>query len=159
MMSRLNHKSGSQGFTLIELMITVAVVAILVAIAVPAYKDYTTRAKIGECINAAAVAKVGVSEYRQTLGAWPPNLTEAGLNVALGISQYCTALNNYDAGSGRFAIDVNEATIDPLLVVDSIAPFMTPTVRTDSRIIDWRCSRGTTSTNSLKYLPSTCRGT
>lgn len=158
-MSRLNHKARSKGFTIIELMITVAIIAILLTLAVPAYKDYTIRAKIGECINAAAITKVGISEYKQTLGAYPPSFTEAGLNVAPGMSQYCTSLNNYEPGTGRFAIDVNEAAIDHLLVVDSIAPFMIPTIVENSRIIDWSCTRGTTSIDSLKYLPATCRGT
>ncbi len=60
-----------QGFTLIELMIVIAIVAILVALAVPAYQDYTIRAKVGECINAAAVPKLQISEYFETVGVFP----------------------------------------------------------------------------------------
>ena len=62
--------AGSKGFTLIEIMIAIAIVAILVAMAVPAYHDYTIRSKITECINSAAVPKVTFSEYKQTLGAY-----------------------------------------------------------------------------------------
>ena len=146
------HRSN-RGFTLIELMITIAVVAILVSLAVPAYKDYTIRAKITECINGAAVGKVGISEYRQTLGDWPPTLEEAGLEVA-GASRFCTALNNYQPSSGAFTIDVNEATVEPGL--GTIAPVMTPSEEA-TYVINWNCSRGTTSLADLKYLPSTCR--
>ena len=156
-MNQFIKGARSKGFTLIELMITIAIVAILVAMAVPAYKDFTIRAKIGECINGAAVAKVGISEYRQTLGAWPPSMEEAGLEVA-GISHYCTALNNYQATTGEFTIDINEALIDPILVVDSVSPLMIPTP-TPSNMIDWRCAKGTTPASHVKFLPATCRGT
>ena len=92
-MSGFKNTKSSRGFTLIELMITIAILAILVALAVPAYSDYSIRAKVAECINGAAVAKVGISEYRQSLGPWPPSLEAAGLNTA-GISHFCTSLVN-----------------------------------------------------------------
>lgn len=152
-----SKKAKLHGFTLIELMIAIAIVAILVAMAVPAYRDYTIRAKIGECVNGAAVAKVSISEYRQSLGAWPPSLVEAGLSNS-GTSSYCTALSNYQPSTGAFTIDVNEAAVDGILAIDSIAPALTPSP-TSSSIINWRCSRGSTQANYLKYLPSTCRGT
>lgn len=154
-MQRLMQHGSIRGFTLIELMITIAVVAILVAIAVPAYKDYTIRAKFAECINNAAVPKVSISEYRQTLGAWPPSLTQAGLTNA-GISQYCSGLINYQATTGAFTIDANEAAIDPSL--DPLEPTMTPT-DTPSGMTNWTCSRGSTAEKDVKYLPATCRGT
>ena len=77
-------------------MITIAILALLVALAIPAYSDYSIRAKVAECINGAAVAKVAISEYRQSMGPWPPSLDGAGLNVA-GISQYCTSITNYNS--------------------------------------------------------------
>ncbi len=86
--------------------------------------DYSIRAKVAECINGAVIGKVSISEYRKTLGAWPPNLEEAGLAIA-GISHYCTALNDYQSSSGAFTIDINEAVIDTGL--GAIAPVMTPT--------------------------------
>lgn len=154
-MKGFRDKKSQRGFTLIELMITVAVMAILVAMAIPAYSDYSIRAKVAECINGAAVAKVGISEYRQSLGPWPPSLTAAGLNVT-GISEYCAGLINYDQTLGAFTIDINEAAIDASLAADSLMPVLTPT-ETASAVIDWNCSRGTTGAASLKYLPSTCR--
>jgi type IV pilus assembly protein PilA len=136
-------------------MIVIAVVAILVALAVPAFKDYTIRSKVAECINGAAVAKLAISEYRQSFGAWPPTFADAGLSTA-GISHYCTGLTNYVPATGAFTIDVDEAAIDAALTVDSIHPVMTPNERT-SGFIDWNCSSGTMAASDLKYVPSTCR--
>lgn len=155
-MNRFKSNRSVRGFTLIELMITIAVIAILVALAVPAYSDYSIRAKVAECINGAAVAKVGISEYRQSLGPWPPSLVSAGLNVS-GISHYCTSITNYQPLYGSFTIDVNEAAINPSLAADALMPVLTPT-ETASSIINWKCSKGTTSASDLKYLPATCRG-
>jgi type IV pilus assembly protein PilA len=155
MNSSYKCQTGSKGFTLIELMIAIAIVAILVAMAVPAYMNYTIRAKISECVNGAAVAKVQISEYRQSLGAWPPSLEEAGLETG-DISHYCTGLNNYQSSTGAFTIDVNEGAIDPLLA--DITVVLKPFQIGSSGVINWNCSRGTTAAEDLKYLPSTCRG-
>ncbi len=154
-MNPLRQGSQSAGFTLIELMIVIAIVAILVAIAVPAYKNYSIRSKVVECINGAAVAKVQVSEYRQILGPWPPSIADAGL-VGAGISHYCNGFINYTPATGAFTIDVNETAVDPAL--GDLSPKMTPTVSV-SNIINWNCTRGTTPADNLKYLPATCRDT
>jgi prepilin-type N-terminal cleavage/methylation domain-containing protein len=72
-------KRVQQGFTLIELMIVIAIVAILVALAVPAYKDYTVRTKVAECINGAAVPKLAISEFYESMAAWPGTPTPPAL--------------------------------------------------------------------------------
>ena len=155
-MKNSNLHIGPRGFTLIELMITIAIVAILVAMAVPAYKDYSVRSKVAECINNATVPKVSISEYWQTLGAWPPNLEEAGI-VNSGISQYCDGYTSYNAASTSiFQIDVNEANV--ATPGGTIQPQMEG--RGNPRGgVDWYCSRGATAPADLKYLPSTCRST
>src|ERR1700757_428361 len=71
-------KKMQQGFTLIELMIVVAIIGILAAIAIPAYQDYTVRSKVTELINAAGVCKTSVAEYYQTKGGMPPDITTSG---------------------------------------------------------------------------------
>ncbi|MCH6548628.1 MAG: pilin, partial [Proteobacteria bacterium] len=74
-------KKVQQGFTLIELMIVVAIIGILAAIAIPAYQDYTVRAQVSEGLNLGGGAKTAVTEYFQDRGAWPVNNTEAGLDA------------------------------------------------------------------------------
>jgi prepilin-type N-terminal cleavage/methylation domain-containing protein len=146
------------GFTIIELMIILAILAILVALAVPAYKDYTIRSKISECINGAAVAKIQISEFRQTLGAWPGTIQDAGINHPSGESRYCTGFALYDGATGAFNIDINESEVDPV-VIGEIAPRLTPTPAALSGMINWTCSNGDTSAGNFKYLPAPCRNT
>ena len=145
----------SGGFTLIELMIVISIIAILVALAVPAYQEYSTRAKVTECMVGAAPAKLAVSEYMSTTGSWPPDMDTAALSSG-NVSKYCSGFDGYDQTVGSFQINVNEAAIYPTL--GQIQPQLTPTV-TSVTTIAWRCSRGATTALNLKYLPSTCRGT
>jgi len=148
-------KRVQSGFTLIELMIVIAIVAILVALAVPAYKDYTIRAKVTECINGAAVAKLQVSEYYETVGTWPPDATAAGTLAPAGESQFCDGFDFTD-GTSEFQVGTDEAAIDSG-ISGNIDPQMFGVGNAQGGV-DWFCQLGsaTTSSNS-KYLPSTCR--
>jgi len=67
-----------KGFTLIELMIVIAILGILMAIAIPAYQDYTIRAKVSECVNNLAPLKTGVSEYVLSNGTFPSAIASFG---------------------------------------------------------------------------------
>jgi type IV pilus assembly protein PilA len=79
-----------KGFTLIELMIVIAILGILIAIALPAYQDYSIRTKNSECLNVAAAAKLAVAEFRQSEGAYPGNAGNAGYTAQA--TKYCSAI-------------------------------------------------------------------
>ncbi len=84
-----------QGFTLIELMIVVAIIGILAAIAIPAYQDYTIRAQVSEGLSLAGGAKAAVSEYTMDVGRYPTTNLLAGLSAANTIrGKYVTQVNN-----------------------------------------------------------------
>jgi type IV pilus assembly protein PilA len=152
------RRNIQQGFTLIELMIVIAIVAILVALAVPAYQDYTIRAKVAECINAAAVPKLQISEYFETVGWFPADQNLAGIGgVGQGRSQFCDGYAAYTVANtvnASFQIDVMEANITTGL--GTLQPQMTGFNNVGGGV-DWQCTAGGTAAADLKYLPSTCR--
>ena len=141
-----------KGFTLIELMIVVAIIGILAAIAIPAYQDYTIRSKVTELINAAGVCKTSVAEYYQSLGAFPSSQTQAGCsNVGTANSAAPTV-----AAGGIISIDAS-GTLATQLGKGTGTFGYTPMVSsTGAPITAWICN--TAPTNILsKYLPATCR--
>jgi len=150
------HSRRSGGFTLIELMIVVSIVAVLVALAVPAYQEYNIRAKVAECMLMAAPAKLSVSEYRSTTGEWPPDSNAAAL-TSNGDSKFCNGFANYDPAVGSFQVNVDETAVYGA-TLGQVQPQLTPTHNSVMTIV-WRCSRGATVVGSVKHLPATCRGT
>jgi len=150
-----NMERLQRGFTLIELMIVIAIVSILVALAVPAYQDYTVRAKVSECMAASAVPKILISEYRQTNTTWPPSKEAAGFsNFSTNISEFCSIYAYYNT-HGDFYVRVDSAAVG-IPIAARVIPVLSPILR-DGGTIDWLCTRGFTSVDSMKYLPSACR--
>jgi type IV pilus assembly protein PilA len=154
-------KKVQQGFTLIELMIVVAIIGILAAIAIPAYQDYTIRSKVTELINSAGVCKTSVAEYYQSLGVMPLSATSAG----------CSNLGT--ANTDPPIVAGGEVTVKALAAgtlikqLGSGATFAYKASCSGAAcgggpITAWVCSSTATpiaaSTDILpKYLPATCR--
>jgi type IV pilus assembly protein PilA len=165
-------KTLQKGFTLIELMIVVAIIGILAAIAIPAYQDYTIRAQVSEGLTLASDVKAGVAEYLAQTGDWPANLAEAGLGSA-----------DLTDKSGRYvtSIDVVNGTIQIVYGKDANGKIATqqlaiqPLANPNGDVV-WRCGNadapadseaqppgavaasgtGTTSLSD-KHMPASCR--
>ncbi len=137
-----------QGFTLIELMIVVAIIGILAAIAIPAYQDYTIRAQVSEGLNLAGGAKAAVTEYYQDQGAFPADNAEAGIEVATNITgKYVTQLA---VAAGVITVTYgNDANTN--IAGDTLT--LTPLDNQGS--VSWTCANGAGLQN--KWLPAACR--
>ncbi|MCH8071458.1 MAG: pilin [Proteobacteria bacterium] len=138
-----------QGFTLIELMIVVAIIGILAAIAIPAYQDYTIRAQVSEGLNLTGACKAAVTEFYQDTGGFPTDNTEAGLANAADIEGKYTVSVTVQAGGLCVAEYGNEANSNIL----GAELTMTPADNVGS--ISWDCTGDTQLVN--KWLPAACR--
>ena len=147
-------KRIQQGFTLIELMIVVAIVGILAAIALPAYQDYIIRSKMSEGVAAAAACKTSISEYVATKNAWPKDADTAGCSSTA--TQYVAGLSV----TGNGVIDVTTQKTGSKLAgapkdcVLTLTP-VPDNAGTPTELLTWNGSHGNSC--DAKYVPSNFR--
>ena len=140
-------KKVQQGFTLIELMIVVAIIGILAAIALPAYQDYTIRSKVSEAMVMGSEAKTAVAETAASLGGLV-NVTAANTGFVSAPTTYVASIVIAD-GTGAITINTRAtgASVQPVLV-------LTPTQANPEDPLTWVC---TTTAGLPKHVPANCR--
>jgi type IV pilus assembly protein PilA len=136
----LKMKQLQQGFTLIELMIVVAIIGILAAVALPAYQDYTNRARVSEMILAGSDAKINVAEYAQVNGT----LTNAGTGLSVNVAGLNVASSSSVIANGLITVTGSGIT-------DTLTASLTPSVGAGG-VVTWSCA-GTPN----RLMPASCK--
>ena len=160
-----------QGFTLIELMIVVAIIGILAAVALPAYQDYTKRAKMSEVVLAASACRTSITEIYQSgnasnapgangwgceAGAGTSNASVTSKYVAAVTTNADGAIKVTSQGFNDSNLDGKFVTLAPLSAANTLATFAG---NAGSALYGWRCGSSTDGTDlPSKYLPGSCRG-
>ena len=153
---------AQRGFTLVELMIVVAIIGILAAVALPAYQDYTVRAKMSEVILALSACRTTVTEIYQSGGS-PPGVNNWQCEASAS-TKYVAGLDTSADGRVRATVQGISASVNGKFVtLTPLASANTPAnvaSNMGSGLFGWRCGAPADGTDLLpKYLPSSCRGT
>lgn len=143
--------NAQKGFTLIELMIVVAIIGILAAVALPAYQDYTVRAKVSEIVLAASTCRTAVTEAVQTTGGTSmPKAGEYGCESSTQVSKYVAKVETDD--DGKITVTAtNEASLKEAKGKNIT---LSPQGVSGGNVTSWVCD----GNMPTKYLPSSCRG-
>ena len=156
-------KTAQKGFTLIELMIVVAIIGILAAIALPAYQDYTIRAKMSEVVLAASACRTTITEVYQSATSGP-GADNWGCESSTATSKYVasieTDLNGVVTvtaqGFGDATIDGQTIDLTPMSNTAGTTA-MTVAANMGDQVAAWTCGPGGTNPMPSKYLPGSCR--
>ena len=141
-------KRVHQGFTLIELMIVVAIIGILAAVAIPAYQDYIARSQVSEAVSLSTGAKTPISEYYNEKGIWPAAATDVISNPSGKYVSYIT-LGGATGTTGTISVVANmkDSTINSAITSGTL-------VLTSTDAKNWSCTSGNLGP---KYRPAACR--
>jgi len=135
------------GFTLIELMIVIAILGILIAIALPAYQDYSIRTKNTECLHVGAAAKLAVADYRQSEGSFPTSNAAAG--YVFSMTKYCQDIQILPTGAIQMTTQSTGG--DAVLTLTPA-----PGSGSSTGAVTWICSSSVTIANP-GWVPKECR--
>ena len=148
-------KKVQQGFTLIELMIVVAIIGILAAIAIPAYQDYTIRAQVSEGMNLSAAAKAAVTEFFQDRGTWPADNNDAGLAANTEIQgNYVSQVTVNNDGTIDMTYS-NAGDQEANAAINGAVLRLSPVTNAGS--VDWNCLGQNILDSNPQWLPAACR--
>ena len=140
-----------KGFTLIELMIVVAIIGILAAVALPAYQDYTARAQVSEGFTMTSGQKTTIAEYAQTNGIYPGAATTPKAADLAVTGKYASSAVAVD--TGIITVTMADAGVAAAGIASKTFTLTPPTLADNPTSFQFTCKKGTID---LKYLPKTC---